>query len=145
MWTGPTKSPCGRPCPQRVREKGGRIQAERLAIRPNVKSQGDLPLCVITAPFARCRDELFNDEQFRELEEHLVLHPAGGALISGGGGLRKIRWSGSGRGKRSGVRVIYYFRSKTNRLFLIFGFRKNQYEDLTQAQIKNLAGIIEQF
>jgi hypothetical protein len=96
-----------------------------------------------TVPFARCRDELFGDEQFRRLEEHLVLNPAAGALIPGGGGLRKIRWLGSGRGKRGGVRVIYYFRSKTNRLFLIFGYRKNQCEDLTGAQIKSLAGIIE--
>ncbi len=96
-----------------------------------------------TASFARCRDDLFDDEQFRMLEEHLVLHPAAGVLIPGGGGLRKIRWAGSGRGKRGGVRVIYYFRSKTDRLFLIFGYRKNECEDLTQAQIKSLAQIIE--
>jgi hypothetical protein len=97
-----------------------------------------------TAPFARRRDELFDDEQFREFEEHLVLNPVAGALIPGGAGLRKIRWSGSGRGKRGGVRVIYYFRSTTNRLFLIFGYRKNECEDLTQAQIRSLARIIEQ-
>jgi len=98
---------------------------------------------VETAPFARRRDDLFDDEQFREFEEHLVLHPTAGALIPGGNGLRKIRWSGSGRGKRGGVRVIYYFRSKTNRVFLIFGYRKNECEDLTPAQIRSLAGIIE--
>jgi hypothetical protein len=97
-----------------------------------------------TAPFARCREELFDDEQFRKLEEHLVLNPAAGALIPGGAGLRKIRWPGSGRGKRGGVRVIYYFRAKTNRLFLLFGYRKNQCEDLTRVQIKSLAKIVEQ-
>ena len=96
-----------------------------------------------TAPFARCRDELFTEEQFRRFEEHLVLNPAAGTLIPGGAGLRKIRWLGSGRGKRGGVRVVYYFRSKTNRLFLIFGYRKSQCEDLTQAQIRGLARIIE--
>jgi hypothetical protein len=96
-----------------------------------------------TAPFARRRDELFNDDQFREFEEHLVLHPTAGALIPGGKGLRKIRWSGSGRGKRGGVRVIYYFRSKTDRLFLIFGYHKNECENLTQSQVKSLAEIIE--
>ncbi len=72
-----------------------------------------------------------------------MLNPAAGALIPGGHGLRKIRWLGSGRGKRGGVRVIYYYRAKTNRLFLIFGYRKNECEDLTQAQIRNLAAIIE--
>jgi len=98
---------------------------------------------VETAPFARCREDLFDDEQFRRLEEHLVLNPAAGVLIPGGYGVRKIRWLGSGRGKRGGARVIYYYRSKTNRLFLIFGYRKNECEDLTPAQITNLAGIIE--
>jgi len=98
---------------------------------------------VETAPFSRRRDDLFDDEQFREFEEHLALHPTAGALISGGNGLRKIRWSGSGRGKRGGVRVIYYFRSTTNRLFLLFGYRKNECENLTPAQIRSLAGIIE--
>ena len=73
-----------------------------------------------------------------------MLNPAAGALIPGGGGLRKIRRPGTGRGKRGGVRVIYYFRSRTNRLFLIFGYRKSECEDLTRAQIKSLAGIIEQ-
>jgi mRNA-degrading endonuclease RelE of RelBE toxin-antitoxin system len=96
-----------------------------------------------TAPFARRREELFNDEQFRRLEEHLVLNPAVGPLIPGGAGLRKIRWLGSGRGKRGGVRVIYYFRAKTDRLFLICGYRKNECEDLTVAQIRSLAKIIE--
>jgi hypothetical protein len=96
-----------------------------------------------TAPFARRREDLFNDEQFRRLEEHLVLNPAVGPLIPGGAGLRKIRWLGSGRGKRGGVRVIYYFRAKTDRLFLIFGYRKNECEDLTVAQIRSLAKIIE--
>jgi mRNA-degrading endonuclease RelE of RelBE toxin-antitoxin system len=97
-----------------------------------------------TAPFARCRDGLFGDEQFRRFEEYLVLNPVAGILIPGGRGLRKIRWLGSGRGKRGGVRVIYYFRSETNRLFLIFGYRKNECEDLTRVQIKSLAQIIEQ-
>lgn len=39
--------------------------------------------------------------------------------------------------------MVYYFRSKTNRLFLIFGYRKNECEDLTQVQIKDIAKIIE--
>ena len=51
------------------------------------------------------------------------------------------RFAGRARG---GARVIYYFRSKTNRLFLIFGYRKNECEDLTQAQVRSLARIIEQ-
>lgn len=96
-----------------------------------------------TTPFARRRDELFDADQFQAFEQYLVLNPAAGSVIPGGAGLRKVRWSGSGRGKRGGVRVIYYFRSVTDRLFLIFAYRKNECEDLTKAQIKSLAAIIE--
>jgi len=94
-------------------------------------------------PFARRRDKLFDEEQFREFGQHLASNPNAGSVIPGGAGLRKIRWSGSGRGKRGGVRVIYYFRSETNRLFLLFGYLKNECEDLTRAEIKSLGGIIE--
>ena len=62
---------------------------------------------------------------------------------SGGAGLRKVRWLASGHGKRGGIRVIYYFRVETDRLFLIYAYRKNECEDLTKAQIKNLAAIID--
>ena len=94
-------------------------------------------------PFARRRDELFDEDQFCAFEQHLALNPEAGSVIPGGHGLRKIRWLGSGRGKRGGVRVIYYFRSETNRLFLLFAYRKNECEDLTKAQVKRLAAIIE--
>ncbi len=41
------------------------------------------------------------------------------------------------------MRVIYYFRSRTNRLFLIFGYHKNECQNLTVSEIKSLAEIIE--
>jgi hypothetical protein len=98
---------------------------------------------VETAPFARRRDALFDEDQFRALVQHLVSHPTAGSVIPGGAGLRKVRWLASGHGKRGGIRVIYYFRVETDRLFLIYAYRKNECEDLTKAQIKNLAAIID--
>jgi len=96
-----------------------------------------------TRPFDRRRDELFGREQFQELQKHLVLDPLAGHVIPGGAGLRKIRWAGSGRGKRGGIRVIYFYRSWTNRLFLLVAYRKNECEDLTKSQIKDMARIID--
>lgn len=98
---------------------------------------------VETKPFARRRDTLFDEEQFREFGQYLVLNPTVGSVIPGGAGLRKIRWAGSGRGKRGGVRVIYYFRSETDRVFLLFGYRKNECENLTKAEIESLAVLIK--
>jgi len=94
-------------------------------------------------PFARRVGDLFDDDQYHEFQKHLVLHPEAGKVIAGGRGLRKVRWLGSGRGKRGGVRVIYYYRAQTSRLFLLVGYLKNECEDLTKDEIKSLAGIIE--
>ena len=58
-------------------------------------------------PFVAFRDEYWSDEDLRALQNFLLLSPDSGDLISGGSGLRKVRWSAQGRGKRSGARVIY--------------------------------------
>ena len=59
-----------------------------------------------TSIFTRRVSELLSNEAYRELQSELVIRPAAGAVIAGSGGLRKLRWAGSGRGKRGGVRVI---------------------------------------
>jgi len=60
---------------------------------------------VFTASLRRHLD----DEQYRALQAALSLRPEQGALIPGGAGLRKVRWGAEGRGKRGGVRTIYYW------------------------------------
>lgn len=52
---------------------------------------------------------LLRDDEYAALQSHLAAHPTSGALIVGTAGLRKIRWYSRGRGKRGGVRVIYYY------------------------------------
>ena len=59
--------------------------------------------------FTRLICDLLPDEQLRRLLLALMLRPEQGVLIPGGAGLRKIRWSQPGRGKRGGLRVLYYW------------------------------------
>jgi mRNA-degrading endonuclease RelE of RelBE toxin-antitoxin system len=61
-----------------------------------------------TQLFSQLREDYLPDEEYARLQEALIEKPEGGALIPGSGGVRKLRWSGSGRGKRGGIRVIYY-------------------------------------
>ena len=68
----------------------------------------------------------------------LAEHPDSGAVISGTGGLRKLRWSTKGRGKRGGVRVIYYWRTTKNRIYLLTLYGKNVKDDLTLSERKAL-------
>lgn len=68
-----------------------------------------LPMVIIeTSVFTRQVQKLLNDEEYQELQLALAEGPDLGVIIGGSGGLRKVRWSRQGRGKRGGVRVIYY-------------------------------------
>jgi hypothetical protein len=59
-------------------------------------------------PFVRFREQHWADDELRALQRFLLVTPTAGDVIRGTGGLRKLRWAGSGRGKRGGARVIYY-------------------------------------
>ena len=56
--------------------------------------------------------------------------------------MRKLRWSGSGRGKRGGIRVIYYLWHE-HTAYMLFACAKNRQEDLTAEQLKILRQLIE--
>lgn len=57
----------------------------------------------------------------------------------GSGGLRKARWSLSGRGKRGGIRVIYFWDERTETFYMLYAFPKSKREDLTPQQLRVLS------
>ena len=83
-------------------------------------------------------------EDYRLLQSELVLRPESGKIIPGSGGLRKLRWTGSGRGKRGGSRLIYYYMRDDKIIMMLFIYAKNETEDLTKDQIKVLRSIVEE-
>jgi mRNA-degrading endonuclease RelE of RelBE toxin-antitoxin system len=64
-------------------------------------------LLVETPVFTRRVLKLLTDDDYRLLQQELVGRPEVGDIIRGSGGLRKVRWAATGRGKRGGVRIIY--------------------------------------
>ena len=96
-----------------------------------------------TSIFTRLVSDLLSSEAYRELQSDLVMHPDAGAVIAGSGGLRKLRWAGSGRGKRGGVRVIYYWVTARNSQLMLYIYPKNEKDDLTDTQIKTLRAVVE--
>ncbi|MGH6609955.1 MAG: type II toxin-antitoxin system RelE/ParE family toxin [Burkholderiaceae bacterium] len=94
-------------------------------------------------PFVAFRTEYWNDDDLRALQGYLLASPDAGNLIRGASGLRKLRWSVPGRGKRGGARVIYYWHVPGERIYLIYGYAKNVQSDLTVQQIKTLAALME--
>jgi len=83
------------------------------------------------------------DEEYQDLQNTLVTHPEEGKLIQGSGGLRKIRWGIASRGKRGGIRAIYYFANSKNQIFMLMVYAKNERSDLTKEQLSLLKKVVE--
>jgi mRNA-degrading endonuclease RelE of RelBE toxin-antitoxin system len=96
---------------------------------------------VETSIFVRRVSDYLSPEELRLFQVYLVENPKVGRVLQGSGGLRKVRWQipGKGRGKRSGVRVIYFFLETSDKIYLLMIFGKNEYENLTKEQLKRLA------
>ena len=97
-----------------------------------------------TSVFTKQVQKLLDRESYRLLQLRLVAEPDAGDLIRGTGGLRKIRWEGGGRGKRGGVRVIYYWAQKQDVMLLLLMYGKNQQDDLTPKQKAVLKKLIQE-
>ncbi len=91
-----------------------------------------------TALFTKQVQAAFSDAEYRAFQLHLIFRPAAGDVIPGTGGLRKIRWRALGRGKRGGVRIIYYLRSSAGQIILVFLYPKNVRADLSVAELRAL-------
>ena len=87
--------------------------------------------------------EFLDDDSYRELQSVLIREPESGNLIPRSRGLRKIRWRAAGRGKRGGIRVIYYLVTR-DQIYMLYAYAKNRQEDLTQEQIQRLRNLVDQ-
>jgi hypothetical protein len=96
-----------------------------------------------TTVFTRQVLSLLADEEYREFQRFLTGQPDAGALIKGSGGLRKVRWAMEGRGKRGGVRAIYFWAVEHEQPLMLLMYPKNERDGLTPGQVKTLRRIIE--
>ena len=96
-------------------------------------------------PFERYRADYLDDDAFLRLQQLLMLNPEAGALIPGTGGLRKLRFADErrGKGKRGGLRVIYYWWDAGLQFWLFTIYDKDEMADLTKAQRETLKQMIK--
>ncbi|MBW1771834.1 MAG: type II toxin-antitoxin system RelE/ParE family toxin [Deltaproteobacteria bacterium] len=97
-----------------------------------------------TAIFTKKLQNLLEEEEYRALQLALLFRPEQGVLIPGAGGLRKLRWSQKGKGKRGGCRVIYYWDKKQETFYMLLAYAKSRQEDLTPAQMKVLTKLVKE-
>lgn len=100
-------------------------------------------LFIETSIFTKEIQRLLSDEYYRMLQNALMLRPGAGSLISGSGGLRKIRWGIPGSGKRGALRIIYYW-SPPDTIFMLFPYKKTEQDDLTPEQLKLLRMLMKE-
>ncbi len=87
---------------------------------------------------------LLSDEEYRALQLALLLRPAQGPIIPSSGGLRKMRWRMAGKGKRGGVRLIYYWDKSGSTIYMLFIYPTNERYDLTASQLRILSKLVRE-
>lgn len=97
-----------------------------------------------TQPFQRKVAQLLSEIEKVELIAYLSVHPSAGVLMQGTGGIRKLRWARSGRGKSGGVRVVYYFHNQEMPLYLLTIFGKNERADLSMEEKSTLCRLVRE-
>jgi len=80
--------------------------------------------------FSKLREDYLPDDEYVQLQEALIENPERGVLIRGSGGVRKLRWSQPGRGKRGGIRVIYYADVGNGVILMLTVYAKNEEESI---------------
>jgi len=94
-------------------------------------------------PFGAVRDRYLDDNDFLSLQFYLIEHPDAGDVIPHSGGCRKLRWTTEGRGKRGGVRVIYFLRLSPRQIVLVTMYAKNVRENIDPKLLRRLKEMFE--
>jgi len=94
--------------------------------------------------FEKLRETYFDDESYKLFQNFLLEQPLVGDVIQGTGGLRKVRWSANGKGKRGGVRIIYLYLVEKSHIHFLTVYAKNEISDLSTNEKKILKNLVEE-
>ena len=94
-----------------------------------------------TPTFTRQADKIFSEDERRELIDLLAENPLAGDEIPGTGGVRKLRFAASGRGKRGGARVIYYYLDRAMPIYALLACAKAAKIDMTPEEKRTISAI----
>ena len=88
--------------------------------------------------FTRYAEDYFSDEEMADLQRYLSKNAKAGDVVPGTGGVRKLRWSRAGMGKRGGVRILYYVQDTKGRIWLLTVYAKSARENIPASTLNLL-------
>ncbi len=95
-----------------------------------------------TSVYEKRVGKLLQAEERNAMELHVAGNPEIHAVVAGTGGVRKARCGRQGKGKRGGVRVIYFYRSVADVVYFLDIYAKAVKEDLTPADRQQLKELV---
>jgi hypothetical protein len=96
-----------------------------------------------TRLFTRLVAEYLSDDEYRGLQKALIANPDAGDVVSGSGGVRKLRWRAAGRGKRGGYRVIYFAKVAQGVIWMLTMYPKNVTENIPAHVLRQIRKEVE--
>ena len=96
-----------------------------------------------TRLFSRLVQAYLSDEDYCKLQGELIKNPEAGSVVGGSGGIRKLRWAATGRGKRGGYRVIYFVRRAEKVIWMLTIYPKNVADSIPGHVLKKIREEIE--
>ena len=95
-----------------------------------------------TRTYERAVRKLMSEADRQKMEAAIVADPGRAPLLRGTGGIRKLRWAGSGRGKRGGIRTIYFHHAGPEAIYMLTAYAKADRDDLTPADRKTMSRLV---
>lgn len=91
-----------------------------------------------TKLFTKLVQEYLSDDEYAVLQQSLIVNPEAGDVIPGSGGVRKLRCGVAGRGKRGGIRVIYFLRLRRDEIWMLTLYAKNVADNIPAKMLKKI-------
>lgn len=92
-----------------------------------------------TSIFTKYVYTYLNEKEYFGLQSYLFQYPEAGVVVPGSGGIRKLRWTVSGSGKRGGLRIIYYYKNQDNEIWLLTIYSKSETKNIPAHILKKIA------
>ena len=92
-----------------------------------------------TSIFTKLVFDYMTDEEYLGLQSYMLRFPDAGTIVPGSGGVRKLRWATTGRGKRGGLRVIYFWKKQADEIWMLTLYAKNEANTIPSHILRRIA------